>query len=222
MRRLAMRFRGIQIPQGATIKSATLSLCSYTFGLTGRITAKLQAEAADNPADFTARRISSVKGTTASRAWSWDADWNPDTWYAGPDITQVLQEVIDRPGWAAGNAKGSAMKPLGRTPLGRMVQEAIDGFGEPVRKAFYTILCDKENPLHDMAKSEISKGSAAGAAFLTPVLSRTFGVPVVAVPMVATLIIEGPRGHPDLPTFRLSRFAEGKPIRGTYGDWLMC
>jgi glycine/D-amino acid oxidase-like deaminating enzyme len=40
--------------------------------------------------------------------------------------------------------------------------------------------------------------------------------------MVATLIVEGTGGHPDLPTFRLARFAEGKPIRGTYGDWLMC
>jgi glycine/D-amino acid oxidase-like deaminating enzyme len=39
--------------------------------------------------------------------------------------------------------------------------------------------------------------------------------------MVAALIVEGPNGHPDLPTFRLSRFGEGKPIRGTYGDWLM-
>jgi hypothetical protein len=25
-----------------------------------------------------------------------------------------------------------------------------------------------------------------------------------------------------LGPFRFSRFAEGKPIRGTYGDWLMC
>jgi glycine/D-amino acid oxidase-like deaminating enzyme len=40
--------------------------------------------------------------------------------------------------------------------------------------------------------------------------------------MMAALITEGPGGHPDLPTFRLSRFAEGQPIRGTYGDWLMC
>jgi glycine/D-amino acid oxidase-like deaminating enzyme len=40
--------------------------------------------------------------------------------------------------------------------------------------------------------------------------------------MMAVLITEGPGGHPDLATFRLSRFAEGKPIRGTYGDWLMC
>jgi sarcosine oxidase, subunit beta len=40
--------------------------------------------------------------------------------------------------------------------------------------------------------------------------------------MVAALLTDGPAAHPDLPTFRLSRFAEGKPIRGTYGDWLMC
>ncbi len=40
--------------------------------------------------------------------------------------------------------------------------------------------------------------------------------------MMAALVSEGPGGHPDLHAFRLSRFAEGKPIRGTYGDWLMC
>ena len=40
--------------------------------------------------------------------------------------------------------------------------------------------------------------------------------------MVAALITDGPGAHPDLSAFRLSRFAEGKPIRGTYGDWLMC
>ena len=39
--------------------------------------------------------------------------------------------------------------------------------------------------------------------------------------MTAALVTEGPLGHPDLLAFRLSRFAEGKPIRGTYGDWLM-
>src|SRR6266850_2575097 len=40
--------------------------------------------------------------------------------------------------------------------------------------------------------------------------------------MMAALVAEGPGAHPDLDTFRLSRFTEGKPIRGTYGDWLMC
>ncbi len=40
--------------------------------------------------------------------------------------------------------------------------------------------------------------------------------------MMAALVTEGPAGHPDLPAFRLSRFAEDKPNRGTYGDWLIC
>lgn len=40
--------------------------------------------------------------------------------------------------------------------------------------------------------------------------------------MMAELIAEGPRPGADVSAFRLSRFAEGKPIRGTYGDWLMC
>jgi sarcosine oxidase subunit beta len=40
--------------------------------------------------------------------------------------------------------------------------------------------------------------------------------------MVARLVVEGPRPGDDVLAFQLSRFAEGKPIRGTYGDWLMC
>jgi glycine/D-amino acid oxidase-like deaminating enzyme len=40
--------------------------------------------------------------------------------------------------------------------------------------------------------------------------------------MMAALVAEGRAAHPDLAIFRLSRFAEGQPIRGTYGDWLMC
>ena len=40
--------------------------------------------------------------------------------------------------------------------------------------------------------------------------------------MTARLIAEGKKPDDDVHAFRLSRFAEGKPIRGTYGDWLMC
>jgi glycine/D-amino acid oxidase-like deaminating enzyme len=40
--------------------------------------------------------------------------------------------------------------------------------------------------------------------------------------MVARLVVDGKKPGDDVHAFRLSRFAEGKPIRGTYGDWLMC
>jgi glycine/D-amino acid oxidase-like deaminating enzyme len=40
--------------------------------------------------------------------------------------------------------------------------------------------------------------------------------------MVAALVLDGKRAGDDVEAFRLTRFAEGRPIRGTYGDWLMC
>jgi glycine/D-amino acid oxidase-like deaminating enzyme len=40
--------------------------------------------------------------------------------------------------------------------------------------------------------------------------------------MMAELITGGPRPASDISVFGLSRFAEDKPIRGTYGDCLMC
>jgi glycine/D-amino acid oxidase-like deaminating enzyme len=40
--------------------------------------------------------------------------------------------------------------------------------------------------------------------------------------MVARLVTEGKTPADDVHAFRLSRFGEGKAIRGTYGDWLMC
>ena len=39
--------------------------------------------------------------------------------------------------------------------------------------------------------------------------------------MVAALVLDGKRPGDDVDAFRLSRFSEGRPIRGTYGDWLM-
>ena len=40
--------------------------------------------------------------------------------------------------------------------------------------------------------------------------------------MVARLVLQGKSPSDDVHAFRLSRFAEGRPIRGTYGDSMMC
>jgi len=40
--------------------------------------------------------------------------------------------------------------------------------------------------------------------------------------LVGKLVVDGKGPADDVHAFRLSRFGEGKPIRGTYGDWLMC
>jgi len=102
----AMRFCGLDIPQGASILSATLRICAHPGGLTGRVTARLRAEAADNPGPFSSsRRINALTLTQAAQDWSWDSTpWVAHGWYDSPDISSLIQEVVDRPGWAPGNA----------------------------------------------------------------------------------------------------------------------
>lgn len=91
-----------------------------------------------------------------------------------------------------------------------------------------------------MEKGEVARGYA-GCFDVTPdwhpVIDRTavegfylavgfsghgFKLSPAVGDMVARLVLEGARPGDDVHAFRLARFAEGRPIRGTYGDWLMC
>ncbi len=101
-----MRFTNISIPNFSQIVGASLKICSYNSNLTDTVYGQIQGEAADNAADFSAPPpyLGSLAKTTASVNWDQSTDWVADTWYVSPDISTVVQEIIDRPGWSAGNA----------------------------------------------------------------------------------------------------------------------
>jgi len=101
-----LRFRNVQIPQGALIKSATLKICSYSTSLTGQLNGAIYAQDADDAADFGTQKITQLTKTDAFEPWVWgsDAAWTPDTWYESPELAHVVQEVVDRPGWAPDHA----------------------------------------------------------------------------------------------------------------------
>jgi hypothetical protein len=42
--------------------------------------------------------------TVASVAWDYKTAWSPDTQYTSPDISNVVQEVVNRPGFSSGNS----------------------------------------------------------------------------------------------------------------------
>jgi len=101
-----MRFINVEIPQGADILSARLKIRSYTSKLSGQVTVLLQAEAADDTAEFSgSHRANDVPLTEASESWEWGSPgWPSNTWYESTDISHVIQEVVDRPGWTANSA----------------------------------------------------------------------------------------------------------------------
>lgn len=102
-----LRFVGLPVQPGESVVAASIQFVAYaTEG--GATTVSIWAHAHDDAPTFSAVlwNISSRTKTTAQ------ADWSPGTWTAGDagaaqrsaDLSDVMQEVIDRPGWAAGNA----------------------------------------------------------------------------------------------------------------------
>lgn len=102
-----MRFTTVPIPNGVTIDSASVSI----WATGGRFMArtKLRGEDADNPATFSTKGDFDARPRTTA-AIDWDipnsSAWHSpvEQWRQSPDISSVIQEIVDRPGWSSGNA----------------------------------------------------------------------------------------------------------------------
>ena len=105
---VGMRFTGLNIPQGATITRAYIQFQVDEVN-SGDTSLTIQGQDADNAATFVATNgnISSRPTTTAAVSWS-PLPWltkgvaGPDQ--QTPDIIAVIQEIVNRPGWASGNS----------------------------------------------------------------------------------------------------------------------
>jgi len=101
----AMRFRNINIPQGTVIVDARLKIRAHSNPITGEtLYGVIHAEDANNPPDFSSRSIADIVKTSAAVNWDHSSYWETTWWYTSPDISAVVQEVIDRYGWSTGNA----------------------------------------------------------------------------------------------------------------------
>lgn len=95
-------FRNVTIAPGATVTSAFVRFIgNATFTHDGAVAVGL--EDADNPTNPTSRADAAARVMTTATA-----TWTAASPVAGvaidtPDLTAVVQEVIDRPGWASGN-----------------------------------------------------------------------------------------------------------------------
>jgi hypothetical protein len=108
---VGMRFDGLQVPQGATIVNAYIQF-QVDETSNGVAAVTIQGESTDNALTFTSAdfNISNrllLTSTAAVVAWS-PAPW-PNTGAAGadqqtPDISSIIQEIVNRTGWASGNA----------------------------------------------------------------------------------------------------------------------
>jgi len=101
---VGVRFQGVGVPPGATVIGATIQFqADETDNATTNVL--IAGQAADSPGTFTSANgnISSRAQTTATVAWTDIEPWATNGNYLTPDLTAIVQEIVDRPGWASGN-----------------------------------------------------------------------------------------------------------------------
>lgn len=104
----ALRFTSVTIPQGTTITNATLSLRPVTYCPVGKtIKFHVSTQASDNAAALTTTN-GDLNITNRPRSTADAGPWNQSCINSSTletlDVTNIVQEVINRAGWVSGNA----------------------------------------------------------------------------------------------------------------------
>ncbi len=100
-----LRFTNITIPKGSTITAAYITLNAYVDRSNTVVNSKIHGEAADNPGQFS--DLTDYQGRSRTSAvvnWNGITAWTAESEYNSPDISSIIQEIIDRAGWSSGNA----------------------------------------------------------------------------------------------------------------------
>ncbi|GGO63367.1 PilC/PilY family type IV pilus protein [Bowmanella pacifica] len=124
-----LRFSGVSVPQGAVITSAFLRFTSAQLN-TASVAINFQAELTANSTTFTSspNDISSRPRTLASVDWTLDNDWPISGELVNtPDISPVIQEIVDLNGWCGGNSLSVLITGQG---TGAASTRLIQGFEE--------------------------------------------------------------------------------------------
>ena len=122
---VGLRFKKMGIPQGVLIINAFVQFMVDEAN-SEPTSFTIQGQAADNPAAFSKSRfnISTRPRTTAEVTWSpveWTTIGQAGDDQQTPDISSVIQEIVDRPGWKSGNSIVLVL-----TGSGKRVAESYD------------------------------------------------------------------------------------------------
>ena len=104
---VGVRFQGLDIPQGATIQSATIDFRASGTSTSSNPTVTITGQAIDDAPGFSSsnKDISDRTNTTASVSWSSIAPWNTNNEvHSTPELKTIVQEIVSRSGWASGNS----------------------------------------------------------------------------------------------------------------------
>ena len=123
---VGLRFPNLSIPPGATIQNAWIQLMADEVG-TAPVSLTIQGEASANAGGFTAtsNNLGARPRTSAAVAWApaaWNVVGEAGAAQRTPNLTSVVQEIVNRPGWSPGNAMAFIV-----SGSGTRVAESVEG-----------------------------------------------------------------------------------------------
>jgi hypothetical protein len=98
------RFQNVLIPKGSVINSAKLKIYAHEDETAESYITVYAEDIDDSPIFSEDELIDDRSWTTTSVDWDITEDWIMWEPYESPDLSPVIQAIIDRPGWEAGNA----------------------------------------------------------------------------------------------------------------------
>jgi type IV pilus assembly protein PilY1 len=112
---IGLRFNGVEIPQGATIQSASIQFAAFSPG-SDVTSLTVTGEDADNSVTFEGTDLNITNRTYTSAMVSWPsvpAFTAVDEAHSTPDLSSVVQEIVNRTGWCGGNSMSFKMEGAG-------------------------------------------------------------------------------------------------------------
>ena len=105
---IGLRFNNVEIPQGATIGSAIVEF-EVDEAQDAQVYGVVTGENVDNASAFVEEQFHlqnrlAANPTTAASKFAWTADYAVDDKVQTSDISAVIQEIVNRPGWQSGNS----------------------------------------------------------------------------------------------------------------------
>jgi hypothetical protein len=128
---VGMRFANVSIPPGSVVTKAYVQF-EVDEVSTGAASLRVRGQATDDALTF-----AKVPGNISSRARTGaSVAWQPRSWptvqvhgpnQRTPDLSRIVQEIVNRPGWASGNAIAIIV-----TGTGRRTAESRNGTYAPI------------------------------------------------------------------------------------------
>ncbi len=148
--RVGLRFENVYLPKNAPIKSAYLEMgTTSTNGEIDNLELEINVEAAANASEYSPT-IASISGRSTIPMKP--VTWHPDpTWPAwvtvkSPDISSLLQELVNRSDWCGNNALALQIRPTSNSPIGSRQILSRDDPYERRPRLVVNYLSPQDNP----------------------------------------------------------------------------